>query len=98
MSWVDTAGGQSREQQLHDLAGAGQLASTVEADLNDTALNLLHCRVDCPTCGTQHVDTGCYARFNHRVHVCMACNGRFESATPCVGVLGVTSMPPRVSR
>ena len=69
----------------------------MDVGLEATMQDLLFCRVDCPTCGTQHVDAGCHAHFNHDVHVCMQCKGRFESAVHCVGVANAPVTPARVS-
>ena len=40
----------------------------------------------CPRCGTQHVDNGKWAAFDHRKHLCCSCGQFFEVPQPNVGV------------
>ena len=96
VAWADTTQGESLEEALGALAGAGQLALVTGASLPGE--ELVHCRVYCPTCGTVHVDEGEHAGFNHAMHVCMTCHSRFQSPVSCVGVPEVPRVPARVSR
>ena len=96
VAWADTTQGESLEEALGALAGAGQLALVAEARL--PMQELVHCRLYCPTCGAVHVDEGEHAGFNHAVHGCMTCHGRFQSPVPYVGVPETPRVPVRVSR
>ena len=96
VAWADTTQGESLEEALGALASAGQLALVAAAKL--PVEEPMHCRLYYPTCGAVHVDEGKHAGFNHAVHVCMTCHGRFQSPVSCVGVPEVPRVPARVSR
>lgn len=45
--------------------------------------------MDCPRCGTRHVDKGKWATFDHKKHLCAHCGEMFERPTAGIGVATV---------